>query len=96
MKAKNHKSAHPASAGSSRTQCGEVTASPQSFILECCEISFGIKNRANFLYDAYNQWAIHKGRQALSVQGFGTELDRLGFRVIESNGSAYRMGLGLK
>ena len=65
------------------------------FFEECCLRSPDVRVKAGVLYERYKHWAVESGEQPITLSKLGIELDNRGFTKRVSNGTVWRLGLGL-
>lgn len=75
------------------------------FISERCEapgddvspqVRAMLKEKANALFQAYDEWAREAGIEAAKSRKFGAEMERRGYKLDKSNGTCWRKGIRLK
>jgi putative DNA primase/helicase len=65
------------------------------FLEECCLLSPDVRVKTGALYDAYKQWCVETGEQAMTLTTMGKELGNRGFARRPSGGTVWRLGLAL-
>jgi P4 family phage/plasmid primase-like protien len=66
------------------------------FLEECCTRLQSLRVKPTDLYDAYKRYCEKNGEMSLSMKEFGTSLNNKGYEVRKSNGSTWRLGIGLQ
>jgi putative DNA primase/helicase len=66
------------------------------FIAERCLVSVDVRVKANALYESYRAWAKASGEHEISKRKFGSNMDRRGYTLKESNGVSWRLGVTVK
>jgi putative DNA primase/helicase len=66
------------------------------FFSERCVLIDEVRCKANDLYAAYKEWSESSGGRPLSGRKFGARLNARGFKHADSNGTRWRLGIGLR
>ena len=73
-----------------------ATAHVAAFVRECLEHAPGMSVWASELRASYERWCQTRGYEPLSIQKFGRELQRLGFKKWKSSGRMRYRNLQLR
>jgi putative DNA primase/helicase len=65
------------------------------FIAERCLTNPGVRCKNNELYMAYKAWCERAGVDHQSLRKFGGEMEKRGFKHRDSNGTRWRLGIGI-